>query len=517
MRKNRDDFTERTKLQLAKRAGWMCCNPQCRRSTVGSNERGDGEIVVGVAAHICAAAPGGPRYDPSMKPEQRRSVDNGIWLCQVHAKIVDSDERSFPVELLHEWKAQAQRDSWQRVLYDRRDGDRAPSLGDDDPRVRLRAAAVEDLANFRRAHAWPTNAIPRTLRVEDVHERISTSSLAQAIAALDDLIVVAEPGMGKTTTVYQLAEAALENDQAVPIVIPLGDWSACQVSLLDAILRRVSFGEISEREFRTAAQQPGILLLLDGWNELDSASRNRAAAELRELERDLPNISLLIATRKQALSVPISGTRVELQPLSEAEQAELAHRACGSAGQRLLEEAWRTPGLRGILRIPLYLNALLNLPAGGRSATTKEAVLQRLIAAHGADNQRAKTLRELTLGMHDRYLADLAVTATRATNTTIPEGRAPRGGKCPAREGKGAVPGDVHALAVQRAQTWSHRGEAGPAPATHRPWKVGLMETPANTPRSTPAMPANPIRIAGHAPAGSCANVPASVTRLTET
>ena len=424
MKKNRDDFIGRTKLKLAKRVGWMCSDPQCRRPTVGSNARGDGEIVVGVAAHICAAAPGGPRYEPAMTPEQRRSVDNGIWLCQVHAKTVDSDERSFPVELLRQWKAQAQRDSWQRVLYGTRDGDVAPSLGDDDLSARLRAAAAEDLANFRRSHAWPANAIPRTLRVEDVHERISTSSLAQAITTLDDLIVIAEPGMGKTTTVFQLAEAALENDQSVPIVIPLGDWSARRVSLLDAILRRVSFGEISEGEFRTVAQQPGVLLLLDGWNELDSASRNRAAAELRELERDLPNISLLIATRKQALSVPISGTRVDLQPLSEAEQVELAHRVCGSAGQRLLEEAWRTPGVRGILRVPLYLNALLKLPIAGMATTTKEEVLRRLVAVHEEDDRTAEALRELTHGMHERYLADLAVTATRATNTTIPEASA---------------------------------------------------------------------------------------------
>ena len=40
---------------------------------------------------------------------------------------------------------------------------------------------------------------------------------------------------------------------------------------------------------------------------------------------------------------------------------------------------------------------------------------------------------------------------------------------------KGAVPGDVHALAVQRAQTWPHRGEAGPAPTTH-PTVEGLID-----------------------------------------
>lgn len=58
-KKNRDDFTKETKRKIAKRAGWLCSNPQCRRSTVGSNAGGDGEIVVGVAVHICAAASGG--------------------------------------------------------------------------------------------------------------------------------------------------------------------------------------------------------------------------------------------------------------------------------------------------------------------------------------------------------------------------------------------------------------------------------------------------------------------------
>ena len=43
------------------------------------------------------------------------------------------------------------------------------------------------------------------------------------------------------------------------------------------------------------------------------------------------------------------------------------------------------------------------------------------------------------------------------------------------------------------------------------------METPGNAPHPTPAIPANPIRIAGHAPAGSYANVPASATRPSET
>ena len=114
---NRDEFTEKAKHQIAKRAGWLCSDPSCRRSTSGSNSDGNGEINLGTAAHICAAAPEGPRYDPQMTREQRKSPDNCIWMCRLHGTAVDAKDSKFTVELLHEWKAQAQKDSWRRVLY----------------------------------------------------------------------------------------------------------------------------------------------------------------------------------------------------------------------------------------------------------------------------------------------------------------------------------------------------------------------------------------------------------------
>jgi hypothetical protein len=72
MKKSRDDFTEKTRLQIAKRAGWLCSYPPCRTPTVGATSDGQGEINIGTAAHICAAAPGGPRYDPNMSPANAR-------------------------------------------------------------------------------------------------------------------------------------------------------------------------------------------------------------------------------------------------------------------------------------------------------------------------------------------------------------------------------------------------------------------------------------------------------------
>ncbi|MBN2267226.1 MAG: hypothetical protein JW725_02690, partial [Candidatus Babeliaceae bacterium] len=100
----RDDFTEKTKETLAYRVGMRCSNPNCRKLTSGPQEKSDKALKIGVAAHITAASPDGPRYDQNLSPEQRKSPDNGIWLCQNCGKLVDNDDQRYTVDLLQQWK-----------------------------------------------------------------------------------------------------------------------------------------------------------------------------------------------------------------------------------------------------------------------------------------------------------------------------------------------------------------------------------------------------------------------------
>lgn len=100
----RDDFTKPTIEALADRAGNRCANPGCRQPTSGPRTEPDKAVNIGVAAHITAASEGGPRYDPALKPEERRHADNGLWLCQNCAKLVDNDPVAYPVDLLRAWK-----------------------------------------------------------------------------------------------------------------------------------------------------------------------------------------------------------------------------------------------------------------------------------------------------------------------------------------------------------------------------------------------------------------------------
>lgn len=94
----RDDFSKGTIREIAKGVGYRCSNPDCRRPTVGANAAQDGTIIIGVAAHICAASPGGPRYNGAQTSEERHSKGNGLWLCQNCGRLVDADPDKFTVD-----------------------------------------------------------------------------------------------------------------------------------------------------------------------------------------------------------------------------------------------------------------------------------------------------------------------------------------------------------------------------------------------------------------------------------
>jgi hypothetical protein len=104
----RDDFPKTIADTLAKRVGNHCSNPLCGKRTSGPHTQADKALNLGVAAHLTAASPGGPRYDSSLDSEQRKAISNGIWLCQTCSKLIDNDEERFPLAVLKEWKEQAE-------------------------------------------------------------------------------------------------------------------------------------------------------------------------------------------------------------------------------------------------------------------------------------------------------------------------------------------------------------------------------------------------------------------------
>lgn len=423
--RNRDDFTQKTVLEIAKRAGWLCSFPGCRRSTVGATADDNNKAInVGTASHICAAARGGPRYDEKMPPAERRATTNGIWMCRDHGTAIDSTDSKFTVDELRMWKREAEDDARRRVLY----GEGIPqgAVKKTDAGERLKIAAAADLEVFRRTAKWPSSSVPLTLQVQGFEEAVTTRALASAVTSLEDLILVAPPGMGKTSTLFQVAESMLADAKGTPVFVSLGDWATEDLDFLSSILRRPAFHEISEADFRQVAGQPGVALLLDGWNELDSNSRTRARVQIETLKAQLPELGVMVATRKQTMDVPLEGLVVELLPLNEAQQMEIATSVKSEEGEKIVDRAWRTPHVRQLITTPLYLTALLSLPEGAEFPTTKEEILRGFVAAHEGNHANAEALQAVVEGFQLQYLEGLAVFGARNAQPSIPDSQARR-------------------------------------------------------------------------------------------
>jgi hypothetical protein len=103
-----EDFSAVTKQTTADRAGNRCSNPSCRKPTSGPHADPTKAMRIGVAAHITAAAPGGPRYDPNLSSAARKSTHNAIWLCQTCSVLVESDAQTYTAEILQRWKTAAE-------------------------------------------------------------------------------------------------------------------------------------------------------------------------------------------------------------------------------------------------------------------------------------------------------------------------------------------------------------------------------------------------------------------------
>jgi hypothetical protein len=102
----RDDFDRKTIEILAKRASYICSNPNCRSLTLCPSEKDPEKyIFIGKGAHITSASTNGPRYNSSLTPEQRSSIENGIFLCSNCADMIDKNMGlDFSVDLLKKWK-----------------------------------------------------------------------------------------------------------------------------------------------------------------------------------------------------------------------------------------------------------------------------------------------------------------------------------------------------------------------------------------------------------------------------
>lgn len=85
------------------RSGGKCA--ECKRDII--LEQDDSKPYhIAKQAHIAGLNPGSARYDPSMRDDDRNSVENIILLCPTCHDIIDGDEKKYPAPTLKKIKTE---------------------------------------------------------------------------------------------------------------------------------------------------------------------------------------------------------------------------------------------------------------------------------------------------------------------------------------------------------------------------------------------------------------------------
>lgn len=246
-------------------------------------------------------------------------------------------------------------------------------------------------------------ASPWNLALESGQQRVKTlPEGTQIIAIFDDLgpgrtlLILGEPGSGKTTTLLQLTRDLLiraEQDEThlVPVVLNLSSWTGENQSIAAWIVEELNTKyQVPKKIGQPWVENQQLLLLLDGLDEVRSQHRNACVTALNHFQQEY-SAEMVVCSRikdYEALSTRLNfQSAVYLRSLTpEQIHHYLNSLSTDLTGLRTLLE--QDPALQELARSPLLLNIMVLAYQGVTAGSLP----------------RSNTLEECRKQLFDRYI-----------------------------------------------------------------------------------------------------------------
>ncbi|MEO1352325.1 MAG: NACHT domain-containing protein [Cyanobacteria bacterium J06635_15] len=229
-------------------------------------------------------------------------------------------------------------------------------------------------------------------------EGTTASKVFEDIGAGRTLLILGEPGAGKTVTLLKLAESLIsrsENDlsQPLPVVINLSSWAKQRKPIADWLVQELNnvYGA-SKALGKTWVDQQQLILLLDGLDEVDAQYRNDCVKELNQFIQSHGLTEIVVCSRirdYEALSERLKlCSAIYVRPLT-TQQIDQFLESAGKSLIVLKRAIKQNAELRQMASSPLMLSIVSlayqdcpadSLPQAGTAESQRKQLLDTYIA-----------------------------------------------------------------------------------------------------------------------------------------
>ncbi|MCB8942341.1 MAG: NACHT domain-containing protein [Ardenticatenaceae bacterium] len=225
---------------------------------------------------------------------------------------------------------------------------------------------------------------------------LTLAELAERVAAgAEPLLILGEPGSGKTLTLLQLAQRLWAAAQAearvpIPVVLNLAAWGLARGALADWLVEEMLLQYGAPRQVsREWLARGELVLLLDGLDEVAADGRLACVRAINAFQGQY-GLGVVVCSRLaeyEMLGEEVEGrTAVVIRPLTSAQiMAHLAQNGPGLAGlQRVLaaDAEWRNLAASPLLLT--WMMAVYRQVSALPEADDMAAKREQLLAAYGA-------------------------------------------------------------------------------------------------------------------------------------
>src|SRR5215217_5165602 len=189
---------------------------------------------------------------------------------------------------------------------------------------------------------------PRLIEPEPIAEKIADDIVAAFESSRRRILIVGEPGSGKTMAAYSLIEYLdeAEGDERIPLLVNLSAWEAqetFEAFLVDYLGSSVGY-EVPERALASAfISSDRYSLILDGLDEIPLRLREHFSERLDEYVRGLPGeVGVVVTCRTQEYEEFLAAHSTGLGLVQAVEMLPLTSEQLDSALRELtkVDEDW---------------------------------------------------------------------------------------------------------------------------------------------------------------------------------